>query len=81
MLYQDLVEDVLTWINWSVVMSKRYITMLHMGMLHTKLQYRKGILDYCVWQCRALCIHMVRTSTTKLYFHIGKVCGKNSRYI
>ena len=47
----------------------------------TMFPYRKGIWDYCVWQCRALCIHMVRTSKTKLYFHIGKVYGENSRYI
>ena len=58
-------------------MSKRYIAILHMGML----QYRKGICEYSVWQCRPLCLHMVRTSTSKLYFNIGKVCAKNSRYV
>ena len=81
MSYEDCAEDVLRWVNWSVAISKRYIMMLHMGMLHAIVPYRKGILDYCVWQCRALCIHMVRTSKTKLYFHIGKVYGENSWYI
>ena len=81
MSYEDFAEGVLRWVNWSVVMSKRYIMMLHMGMLHAKFQYRKGILDYCVWQCCALCLHMVRTSTSELYFHISKVYAKNSRYI